>query len=424
MAPALHRPGPPTTDAPLPDFVVDELPARQRQLRIALVTETYPPEVNGVSLSIAQVVEGLRARGHALQLLRPRQTSGDLGGEADGLQQVLMRGMPIPRYPHLKLGLPARRALLALWRRRRPDVLHIATEGPLGWSALQAATALRLPVTSDYRTNFHAYSRHYGVGWLQRPILAYLRKFHNRTAATMVPTAALAAELARQGLRNLHVVGRGVDTAQFCPTRRCEALRARWGVGRDTLVVAYVGRLAPEKNLALLLRAWTALHARCPDSRLLLVGDGPMRDELLARHPEALHAGLHSGASLAAHYASADLFVFPSLTETYGNVTPEALASGLPVVAFDHAAAGLLVRHGENGLLAPPDAPERFVQLAVDAALDPALRRRLGLRARESALPLGWDRIVEQVERTLEQAWRQAQQPDPAALAAALPLPG
>ena len=144
-------------------------------LRLALVTETYPPEVNGVAMTVAQLVDGLRARGHQLQLVRPRQP-GDEGGVAasatDACHEVLLRGLPIPRYPQLKMGLPAGRALVRRWKWQRPDLVHIATEGPLGWSALQAARQLGLPVTSDFRTNFHAYSQHYGIGWLQRPIMA------------------------------------------------------------------------------------------------------------------------------------------------------------------------------------------------------------------------------------------------------------
>jgi len=406
---------------PLADIVVDELPAAQRTLRVAVVTETYPPEVNGVAMTIARTVDGLRARGHDLQLVRPRQQPAEAGDQAHRFQEVLMRGLPIPRYPHLKMGLPSKRALVDLWRLRRPDVVHIATEGPLGWSALQAATVLRLPVTSDFRTNFHAYSRHYGIGWLNKPIMAYLRKFHNRTLTTMVPTEALARELAASGLRRLQVVGRGVDTQRFTPDQRSAALRATWGAGPRTLVVACVGRLAPEKNLGALLQAFQAVQAVRADSRLLLVGDGPSRAALQAACPQAIFAGLRSGDDLAAHYASADLFLFPSTTETFGNVTPEAMASGLPVVAYDHAAAGQLIRHGENGLLAPLDDTPQFVQQAVAAALDPALAQALGQRARDTALMHGWDRIVGQVETILRQAWLQGPAISPAVLPLALP---
>ena len=389
------------------DVVVDELQAARRALRIAVVTETYPPEVNGVSLTIARVVEGLRDRGHDLQLIRPRQQAGDQADSSERFHEMLLRGLPIPRYPHLKMGLPAKPALTRLWSLRRPDIVHIATEGPLGWSALQAAHKLKLPVTSDFRTNFDAYSRHYGVGWLRKPIMAYLRKFHNRTLATMVPTEDLCAKLVASGFRHVQVVGRGVDTDRFSPIHRSQALRESWGAGPQTLVVACVGRLAPEKNLGCLLQAFAAIKARRPDSRLLLVGDGPSRRELQAACPDASFAGLRSGLDLSAHYASADMLLFPSTTETFGNVTPEAMASALPVLAYDYAAAAQLIRSGENGMLARFDRTESFIARATAMACDPAGLRAMGQRARESMHAQGWDRIIGQVEALLRQALTQ-----------------
>ncbi len=390
---------------PCAPIVVDDLPAARRSLRVAVVTETYPPEVNGVAATIAQVVEGLRARQHDIQLVRPRQDASDLVGDdpaaddaGDRFHEVLMRGLPIPRYPHLKMGVPSRRALVQLWTTRRPDVVHIATEGPLGWSALQAATRLRLPVCSDFRTNFHAYSRHYGIGWLHKPIMAYLRKFHNRTLCTMVPTEALRRDLALCGFRNLTVLARGVDTVRFDPARRSTELRRQWGAGEDTMVVLFVGRLAPEKNLGALLTAFEAMRRVRPDCRLVLVGDGPSRRELQARCPDAVFAGLRNGDDLAAHYASGDVFLFPSITETFGNVTPEAMASGLALLAYDCAAAAQLVRHGENGRLAAFDDTPDFVRQAVMLASDPAAAHALGLRAREAACELQWSHIVERIE--------------------------
>lgn len=378
------------------------LPPRQG-LRVAVVTETYPPEVNGVAATIARVVDGLRQRGHGVQLVRPRQ-----GGPADtaledpdlpGPDEVLLRGLPIPRYPQLRMGLPARRALQRLWTARRPDVVHIVTEGPLGWSALRAAAALRLPVVSDFRTNFHAYSTHYGLGWLRGPVMAYLRHFHNRTACTMVPTEALRAELAAAGLQRLRVVARGVDTRLFDPARRSPALRERWGAGPDTPVALCVGRLAPEKNLGVVLAAARTMAAASPQGlRLVLVGDGPERQRLQQLCPEAVFAGLRRGEDLATHYASADVFLFASTTETFGNVVPEAMASGLAVVAYAHAAAGQLIRHGHSGLLTRLDDRGAFCALAAALAADPARVRRLGRQARAAAGQLDWAHIVEAVE--------------------------
>ena len=373
-------------------------------LRIAVVTETYPPEVNGVSTTIARVVEGLLESGHRLQLVRPRRDEGDQGTIAPGLETLLVRGLPIPRYPQLRMGLPARRALCASWQRERPDVVHIATEGPLGWSALRAALQLDLPLTSDFRTNFHAYSRHYGIGWLERPIVGYLRRFHNRTGCTMAPTEMLRRELEQSGFERTAVVARGVDARRFSPDRRSEELRHSWGVTPDETVVLCVGRLAPEKNLD----TFEAMRAVNPALRLVLVGDGPMREQLRQRCPDAVFAGQRGGDDLAAHYASGDLFLFPSVTETFGNVTPEAMASGLPVLAYDCAAAGQLIRNGVNGWLARFDDRADFVRHALALARDPQAARDTGAAARATALELDWARVVNQVEAVMRSVMRGA----------------
>ena len=251
----------------LAPIVFEELAGARRTLRIAVVTETYPPELNGVAVTAARFVEGLRALDHQIQLIRPRQGGADSGGP----DHVLVPGLSIPRYPDLRIGLPAKRSLERLWSLRRPDVVHIVTEGPLGWSALRAATKLKLPVVSDFRTNFHAYSSHYGIGWLKKPILRYLRKFHNRTLATLVPTGALRAQLSLAGFQRLRVIARGVDTALFSPARRDEGLRAEWGAAPDDPVLLYVGRIAAEKNLAALMAAYEEARSRTPRAKLVLV---------------------------------------------------------------------------------------------------------------------------------------------------------
>lgn len=377
---------------------MDIHPGLQRPLRIACVTETYPPEVNGVAVTIARLVQSLRARHHVVQVVRPRQGVDTGATSADGHDDVLVRGVPIPRYAGLRMGLPCMGTLVKLWKAQRPDVVHIATEGPLGRSALLAAKALGLPVCSDFRTNFHAYSQHYGFGFLRRPIIAYLRRFHNATQCTMVPTQALHDDLAREGFRGLTTVARGVDVRRFDPAHRSQVLRGQWGAAPDDLVVTCVGRLAPEKNLGTLVAAFDAIRRSHPRARLVLVGDGPMRKELQARCPDAVFAGLRIGADLATHYASADLFLFPSVTETFGNVTTEAMASGLAVVAFDYAAAQGLIRHGENGALVPFDDSAAFVATAARTAADLANCRVLGARARMGVMALDWDSIAAQVE--------------------------
>ncbi|QHJ00035.1 glycosyltransferase [Xylophilus rhododendri] len=382
-------------------LLIDHFPAAQRSLRIAFVSETYPPEVNGVATTVARIVQGMHARHHEVQLIRPRQDRLDAAARQARYDEVLLRSLPIPRYPDLRMGVPSKRALVQLWSRRRPDVVHIATEGALGWSALQAALHLKLPVCSDFRTNFHAYSTHYGLGWLRKPIMGYLRKFHNRCACTMVPTDALRRELQADGFQKLTVVSRGVDTELFHPSRRSAALRESWGLNEQDLLVGYVGRLAQEKNLGTLLTAFEALRRDMPRALLLLVGDGPMRAELQARCPDALFAGQRRGEDLAAHYASVDLFLFPSLTETFGNVTTEAMASGLPLVAFDHAAAAQLVHSGHNGLLAAAGDVDAFVAASRLLAGDAEQRQRLGRAAFATAQALGWDGVLARFEGVL-----------------------
>jgi glycosyltransferase involved in cell wall biosynthesis len=396
------------------DILVDDLPAPRHSRRLAVVTETYPPEVNGVAMSMARVVDGLNRRNHDVQLIRPRQSSSLMAKAPTGkpeIDEVLTKGLPVPLYPSLRMGVPSKRSLVKLWSLKRPDVVHIATEGPLGWSALQAAQHLALPVTSDYRTNFHAYGRHYRLGLLSKPIMSYLRKFHNRCDATMVPTEAMRALLAERGFERLQVVGRGVDAQRFDPARRSDAMRAGWGAGAGDLVMGYVGRLAPEKNLGVLLAAYEAVKAQRPDVKLVFVGDGPMRAELAARAPDAVFAGQRSGDDLAAHYAGLDLFLFPSLTETFGNVTTEAMASGCAVVAFESAAAGELIRSGVNGWLAGAGREADFVAAVLAATVDAAARRAVADAARATARRLDWGDITARFESVLEGAIRRALPP-------------
>jgi glycosyltransferase involved in cell wall biosynthesis len=382
-------------------FVFQELPATSSSLRVAVVTETYPPEVNGVAMTLACIVDGLQRRNHRIQLIRPRQHATESPARNLHFEEVLSRGVPIPRYQGLRIGLPAKQALFRLWSLKRPDVVHIATEGPLGWSALTAAAQLKLPVSTGFHTNFHSYSQHYGVGFLKKPIAAYLRKFHNRAQATLVPTEDLRRELAAQGFENLRVVSRGVDTRLFSPARRSPQLRRDWGAADGEPVALYVGRIAPEKNLKLVVGAFSSMRTRVPRARLVMVGDGPERAALAARHPGIVFAGMRSGEDLAAHYASADVFLFPSLTETFGNVTLEAMASGLAVVAYDYAAAQQHIAHERSGLLVPFDNGEAFVRLATALVADPGRAALLRVHARASAERIDWDNVFDDFETVL-----------------------
>ncbi|CAN5247615.1 glycosyltransferase family 1 protein [soil metagenome] len=366
-------------------------------MRIAYVTETWPPELNGVALTAARTVQRLRSKGHVVQVVRPRQAV-----EVDaGAEELLVRGVRLPMYHDLQVGLPFVAPLERAWKTFEPDIVHVATECSLAWAALRAGRSLGSTVTSDYRTRFDLYGRYYGFAVLTPLIRRYLRAFHNRCDLTCVPAPDLAAELREQDFQCLEVHGRGIDVERFTPARRDEALRASWGTGPFVLSV---GRLAREKNLELLAQSFEAIRARQQGARLIVVGDGPMRAELERRLPEAVFCGHRSGDELAQIYASADLFLFPSLTDTFGNVVLEALASGLPTVSFDRAAANMHMADGIDGRVVAPDDEAGVIVAAVSLAADRSARARLSLAARDTALTLGWDAVLDRFEAALHSA--------------------
>ncbi|WP_424683201.1 glycosyltransferase family 4 protein [Frateuria sp. YIM B11624] len=368
-------------------------------MRIGIVSETYPPEINGVALTVQGLAIGLAARGHTIELVRPRQHQRSPVEPGVLVQEV--RGMALPRYPGLRMGWPAGRLLHERWRRLPPDALYIATEGPLGRSALRAAGRLGIPVATGFHTRFDDYAAHYGVGALAPAVRRYLCRFHRRSDATLVPTNALADELRGLGVANVRVLRRAVDSARFHPALRDASLRTAWGADGSTPVVLYVGRIAPEKNLELAVQTFRAIQQQVPGARYVWVGDGPARAALAAAHPDFLFVGTQQGDALARHYASADLFSFPSLSETFGNVVIEALAAGLPVVAFDQGAAREHLQHGSNGYCIALGDEAAFVAAAVTLAGNPGLIRHVGRAARASIERLSPAAVLSDFENLL-----------------------
>jgi glycosyltransferase involved in cell wall biosynthesis len=340
-------------------------------------------------------------RGHDVEVVRPRQRNERARLSGAGFRERLVPGFPIPFYRHLQIGVAPPRLLHKAWTEWRPDVVQVITEGPLGWAAVSAARRLGIPICSDFHTNFHSYSRHYGFGVFASIVSRYLRILHNRTDCTLVPTAEMQAGLTALGFERSEVVGRGVDSWLFSPARRSGRLRSTWGCHGSETVALYVGRLAPEKNLVLFVRAALAMREVDPDLRVVLVGDGPQAAALRAQHPDFVFAGMRTGCDLAEHYASADVFLFPSVTETFGNVTLEAMASGLAVLAYDYAAARQYLRHGASALLAPYDNAASFCEMAAQLAGDSTLRARLRRESRHTAEAVSWGRAADDLERVL-----------------------
>lgn len=354
-------------------------------MNITFVTDTYTPQANGVATTLERLVNGLRDRGHSVDVVRPAVLACD----EEGLE---VPSFGLPGYREVRFGFPMRLVLQSRWSRRRPDVIYVATETPLGASAITAARSLGIPAASGFHTNFQQYVAHYRMPLLEKATLSYLRRVHNRSACTFVPSRDVIDELDACGFENLQLLPKGVDTKRFNPKKRSIALRKTWGLGQGGLAGLYVGRIAAEKNLPLVVETFEAIRKRIPDFKGVFVGDGPKLEELKREHPEFVYAGVLRGEELAEHYASADLFIFPSITETFGNVTLEAMASGLAVVAYDYAAARQHIVNGVNGFTAGFDDREAFLSRALAAAGSDLGEIRN--EARKSARKVRWKKVV------------------------------
>ncbi len=363
-------------------------------MRIAVVTETYPPEVNGVALTVHSLVAQMVADGHELLLVRPEQPGVSALPLSRPISELLVRGAALPKYPGLRFGFPAGRLLARHFGVWRPDAVYVATEGPLGWSAVRTAGRMGIPVATGFHTRFDAYAGAYGLGPLTPLVRSWLRRLHNASGATVVPTDELRQWLEERGFRRVRVVARGVDTELFDPVRRDPRLRERWGIPPGGLAVIYVGRIAAEKNLELAISAFRSIRERRSGARFIWVGTGPQAARLRRENPDFVFTGLRLGEDLAGHFASADLFLFPSLTETFGNVTIEAMAAGVPTIAFDYGAARAHMKDGVHGRVVACDDPDAFVAVAVDVATNDAARRAMSAACRRTALTLEPRRVA------------------------------
>ncbi len=371
-------------------------------VKVSLITETFPPEINGVAMTLLQLVEGLTDRGHKLQVICPERSDRDEFLKQRRFEMEMVPGLPLPRYPGLRFGLPAHREIKRIWTASRPDLVNIATEGPLGWSAERIANQLNIPVITTFHTNFHSYMSSYGFGVMKKAIFWWLRTMRRRVKRTFVPSEELKTELASNGFRDLSILSRGVDTKLFNPTQRDTELRRSWGVDDETPVVIYVGRLAAEKNLPLTLKAWKQMQSIAPNIRLVIVGDGPEKSAIAEKHPDIIFAGTQRGESLARHYASADLFLFASTTETFGNVITEAMASGLVVLCYDYAAGHSYIVDTQNGYTVPLGNEAAFLESAGNIARSRDLWPDIRERARITAETISWDAVIDGFANEIE----------------------
>lgn len=375
--------------------------ARPR-LKIAIVTETWSPEINGVAHSLLQLCKGLQKQGHKILLIRPEQQYSCHLFKPH--TECLVKAYRIPKYGNLQFGSPQFLKVHQAIENFVPDVVHIVTEGPLGLAAQQVAKFQNTPISSGFHSSFQEFGRFFDLAFLVKPLQNYLKWFHNNTALTCVPSQGTAHALNQWGVTcRLAVVGRGVDPDTFSPKWRSPDLRYAWGVSQDTRVMLYVGRLSPEKEIDVLIKTYFVLRQiRQQDVRLIIVGDGPERAclEQLNQDGSIIFTGSLSGEKLSAAYASADVFCFASQVETFGNVVLEAMASGLPVIAYDYACANLHIEHGQTGWLSELGQPQDLIRQMLELP-DAARLQHMGQQARKKAEEVGWQHPVQQFEQAL-----------------------
>ena len=376
-------------------------------MRILMMTNTYTPLVGGLERSVKSFAEAYRRRGHRVIVVAP---------SFQGMPRWERDVIRVPALQHFSgtdfsVRLPIPGLLARALRHFQPEIVHAHHPFLLGDTALRIAMAHQAPLVFTHHILFEQYTHYLPIAAppAERFLTALATTYANLCDRVFSPSHSVAQLLRTHGVHTpIDVVPTGVSLARF-RHGRAQACRAAAGIPADAFVVGHLGRLAPEKNLGVVLAAYEAVKAQQPRARLVFVGDGPMRAELAARAPEAVFAGQRSGDDLAAHYAGLDLFLFPSLTETFGNVTTEAMASGCAVVAFDSAAAGELIRSGVNGWLAGAGRESDFVAAARVAALDAPARALVSEAARATARRLDWGDITARFEGVLETAIARAE---------------
>ncbi|GAB5521371.1 MAG: glycosyltransferase family 1 protein [Rhodothermales bacterium] len=363
-----------------------------RPVRVALFTGNYNHIADGVSLTLNRLVRHLEAQGHVVRVVGPTIEEPPID-HAGTLLDV--PSLPMPGRPEYRISTILPRRVKAELEAFAPDVVHIATPDFLGLQALRWAKQQKLPIVASYHTHFSSYLKYYNRAWMESAMWGFLRWFYRQCTQIYVPTPSMAEVLREHGIdRGLLLWPRGVETDRFTPSRRNAAWRAEQGFAEDDVVVTFVSRLVWEKGLEVFAQVIERLEADGVPHRSLIVGEGVAREPLEARLPKTVFTGYLGGTDIATAYASSDVFFFPSDTETFGNVTLEAMASGTPPVCADATGAADLVDHGVDGFLAPPEDVDTFYQHVRRLVTDADLRRQFGETAHERAQAYDWPVIL------------------------------
>ena len=349
-------------------------------LRIALVTESFLPQVNGVTNSVLRILEGFARDGHEALVIAPESTDGPseyAGHRIKRVPSLEMKGM-------LPVGFP-QRALEPLIDGFAPDVIHLASPIFLGHYVTKIATRLQIPTLSVYQTDIAGFARHYGMSVAHSGLKKWVAKIHSQTNRTLAPSSWSCFDLINSGVPNVHLWQRGVDSVKFSPNKRSEALRKELlGSRADRKIVGYVGRLANEKRVDDL-----AVLDQRDDLQLVIIGDGPARLKLERALPNARFVGYQSGVDLARYYASLDIFVHTGKHETFCQSIQEALASGVPVIAPFFGGPTDLVEHGVTGYLIDT-ADSQSLTESTSLILKNLETGLMQIQARESVIGRTW----------------------------------
>jgi glycosyltransferase involved in cell wall biosynthesis len=367
-------------------------------LRVALFSGNYNYIRDGANQALNRLVDFLERSHVAVRVYSPT-------GEAPAFEHaghvVSVPSMAIPRRPEYRLALGLPRSVRDDLQAFQPNLFHLSAPDLLGYKALKLAKAWGLPAIASVHTRFETYARYYkGFGWLEAPIRKYLRSFYGQCEHVLAPSESMAEQLRAEGMgRDIRIWGRGIDSQLFSPAKRDESWRAANGFAPDEIVIAFVGRLVLEKGLGVFADAVNKARAHTR-ARVLIVGDGPERAWFAERLGEAAFTGFLQGEDLARAYASADIFFNPSTTETFGNVTLEAMASGLPTICARATGSMSLVGHETTGFLCESLSAGEYTGYLLRLLDDAGLRRGMGAASRQRSLQYNWDHILAAVLAT------------------------
>ena len=368
-------------------------------MKIEIVTDTYAPDANGTAVSLGFLVKGLIAKGHDVQVVK--------AGKSEDHEGVIgVKSVKVPIGSGVRWGMASKKWFRQRWQENAPDIIFVATEGLMGYRASKVAHDLNIPVARGFFANKHYYSSLYALSSVGGLMKKYMKQSHEDAYMTIVPTEACRQQLQDLGVLNVHVLGRGVDSTVFSPHHRDMALRKEWGAWQEELVFGIVGRLSVEKNHTAIMRLVQKLQQEKPQQsiKLVVVGDGELKDELKTQFPDAIFMGQQSGDALSRCFASMDVLLHGGESQCFGNVVWEGMASGLPVITYRSVASADIIEHGYDGLLADSGDESGFYSLMHCLSADASLRKEMGLAARKKVLSHSWESIVERFEELLNQA--------------------